>query len=71
MSIQLNLDDDERNLLIKSLRMMRSLYIDAQITATARLSAGDNSLRESLEAADERLLQIRALADRLGTALDP
>ena len=69
MRSRLDLNAAERELLLRGLRTMWSLHINAQISAVARFSGGDDSLRQALEAADEQLAEIRHLAARLGAAV--
>lgn len=67
--IRVELDPAERALLIRGLSTMWSLHVDSQVAAAARLSGSDRPLRETLEASDRQLLEIRALAARLGGAI--
>ena len=69
MRSRLDLNAAERELLLRGLRTMWSLHINAQISAVARSSGGDDSLRQALEATDEQLAEIRRLAARLGAAV--
>jgi len=67
--LRLDLNAAERELILRGLRTMWSLHLNAQISAVSRFSGGDDSLREALEAADRRLVEIRHLAARLGAAV--
>lgn len=69
LRMRIELDPAERSLLIRGLRTMWRLHVDSQIIAASRLSASDRSQRAALETTDDRLLEIRALAGKLGAAI--
>ncbi len=70
LRIHIELDGAERALLIRGLRTMWSLHVDSQIAAASHMSDDSDAVqRASLDAADELLLQIRALAGKLGTSV--
>ncbi|MCL1636114.1 hypothetical protein M2650_15940 [Luteimonas sp. SX5] len=69
LRMRVELDPAERALLIRGLRTMWHLHVDSQIAAASRLSTIDRSQRAALETTDVRLLEIRALAGKLGAAI--
>ncbi len=69
MRQRLDFSAKERELILRGLRALWGLHINAQIGVAARFSGGDASLRGALEATDAQLAEIRALAARLGSGV--
>jgi len=67
MTIELN--DRERALIVNGLRNMWNMQAYAQIAISAKLSDTDPAYSKALEAADQRLRELRALANRLGSSI--